>query len=174
MGNILPYRQQHHDSPFAMPDAHYLHGLAHQMLAAEYLAAELVVGDLVLLDGPMGAGKTSLVKGLVAALDGDPDLVTSPTFTLLHQYQASIPVIHVDAYRLESGGLLDLGFDELKANAIACVEWPERVVDELDASPRWELRLDHHSPTTRALVITPPADRPTTINERLAQAVGSS
>ena len=84
------------------------------------LAQRLQPGDLLLLNGPMGAGKTTWYGTLVAALGGDPEHVTSPSYTLQHQYAASTPVIHVDAWRLSSGDeLVDLGFEELRGDAIA-------------------------------------------------------
>lgn len=110
-------------------------------LAGE-VAGSLQAGDVIALDGPLGAGKTTFARALVAALGGDPGLVASPTFTLLHRYDARLPVIHVDAYRLRSPGeLRGLGFDELRDEAVAVVEWAERVAEVL--TPTWSIRLDH-------------------------------
>src|SRR2546430_179899 len=86
-------------------------------------------GDLALLYGDLGAGKTTLVQGIAEGLGiGDP--VTSPTFTLVHEYPTGrIPLIHVDAYRLESEReIADLGFFEwLERDAAIVVEWAERL-----------------------------------------------
>ena len=108
------------------------------------LGRRLVIGDVLCLDGPLGAGKTTLVRGLVAAVGGDPAAVSSPTYTLLHRYDADIPVVHVDAYRLEGpGGLLGIGFDEAMDDAIGCIEWSDRVIEALAGYRVWRLRLEH-------------------------------
>lgn len=90
------------------------------------LARLLAPGDVVLLSGTLGAGKTTLVKAVVAALGGGQE-VTSPTFTLLHTYATDPPVVHVDCWRLEQlHEVLDLGLEELlDEGAVALVEWGE-------------------------------------------------
>ena len=90
------------------------------------LARLLEPGDVVLLSGPLGAGKTTLVKALVAALGGTEE-VTSPTFTLLRTYPTAPPVAHVDCWRLEQlHEVLDLGLEEhLDEGGVALVEWGE-------------------------------------------------
>lgn len=90
------------------------------------LARVLGPGDVVLLSGPLGAGKTTLVKAVVAALGGE-DEVTSPTFTLLRTYATTPPVAHVDCWRLEQlHEVLDLGLEELlDEGGVALVEWGE-------------------------------------------------
>ncbi|MFW5966119.1 MAG: tRNA (adenosine(37)-N6)-threonylcarbamoyltransferase complex ATPase subunit type 1 TsaE [Persicimonas sp.] len=95
------------------------------------LAGHLEAADFVGLVGPLGAGKTTFVQGLVAAL-GAPDEATSPTYTLVNEYATDPPVVHVDLYRLEH-------FDELESIAywdyvesnrhILCVEWLDRLPD---------------------------------------------
>jgi tRNA threonylcarbamoyladenosine biosynthesis protein TsaE len=92
------------------------------------LAPMLVPGDVISLNGDLGAGKTVLVQGVVAAL-GAPGRVTSPTFTIVHEYRARFPVVHVDVYRLDSfQEVLDLGFEEFfDPGAIMLVEWGEAV-----------------------------------------------
>lgn len=98
------------------------------------LVALLQPPQLLLLRGDLGAGKTTLVKGIAQALDAaDPDEVTSPTFTLLHEYDGSwegkqIRLYHLDVYRLESERQLEsLGLDELfTGNALVMIEWGEK------------------------------------------------
>jgi tRNA threonylcarbamoyladenosine biosynthesis protein TsaE len=92
------------------------------------LAPMLLPGDVVSLNGDLGAGKTVLVQGLVSAL-GAQGRVTSPTFTIVHEYRARYPVLHVDVYRLDSfQEVLDLGFEEFfDPAAIMLVEWGEAV-----------------------------------------------
>ncbi len=87
--------------------------------------------SIVLLTGDLGAGKTSFVKEIVAAL-GCSDLVTSPTFTLLNNYQAKFPIYHFDMYRLSSaeeasGVGFDEYFDKSRLDGVCFVEWPENV-----------------------------------------------
>src|SRR5258708_27553743 len=90
--------------------------------------------QLLLLKGDLGTGKTTLVKGIAQALDAaEPDEVTSPTFTLLHEYDGSldgrpVKLFHLDVYRLEGERQLDtLGLDELLTpDALVLVEWGEK------------------------------------------------
>jgi len=98
------------------------------------LAKVLRPGDLVLLEGPLGAGKTTLVRGLVAALGGDPLEVCSPTFVLLESYAVSggaiVRVHHADLYRLRGRGsapLDEVGLGDALDDpaAVTAVEWPE-------------------------------------------------
>ena len=98
------------------------------------LAALLATPQLLLLTGDLGTGKTTLVKGIAQALDAaEPDEVTSPTFTLLHEYDGlrngkSIKLFHLDLYRLEGERQLDtLGLDELLTDdALVLIEWGEK------------------------------------------------
>ena len=95
------------------------------------LAASLGTADVLALYGDLGAGKTRLVRGLVAGLGGDPDTVSSPTFTLVHTYPtAGPPLVHIDAYRLSHpDDFRRIGGDELLEDAavITVIEWPERI-----------------------------------------------
>jgi len=100
---------------------------------AERIASTLKRGDIVLLRGDLGAGKTTLVKFVVASLGG-ADLVTSPTFTLLNEYKAKLPVYHFDMYRLKDGKeAIEAGLDEILRNndGVCFVEWPEKVSEIL-------------------------------------------
>ena len=95
---------------------------------AARLGAGLEPGDVVLLEGPVGVGKTQFIRACVAAL-GSSDTVTSPTYTLMHVYETeSGTVLHLDAYRLSGvEEYLDLGVEDLTGDAITMVEWGERV-----------------------------------------------
>src|ERR671910_3134385 len=92
------------------------------------LALALRAGDVLALEGELGAGKTTLARGLIRALAEDPELeVPSPTFTLVQAYEARIPIHHFDLYRLSSAAELDeLGLDDAISQGAALVEWPDR------------------------------------------------
>jgi tRNA threonylcarbamoyladenosine biosynthesis protein TsaE len=96
---------------------------------ARALAADLKAGATVLLSGDLGAGKTAFVKGLAEGLGIDPGDVTSPTFTLVHEYRGGrVPLVHVDLYRLDRADLDDLGLDaDVAAGGVTAIEWAERL-----------------------------------------------
>src|SRR3954452_8660942 len=122
--------------------------------AGAHLAATLAPGDVVLVEGEMGAGKTTFVRGAARAL-GVTGPVTSPTFTLGNRYQGRVPVAHLDLHRLstlagEDPGLLD---DYVDAATIAFVEWPEVAEGELTAAVR--VRLVHLGGDRRSIEVDP-------------------
>jgi tRNA threonylcarbamoyladenosine biosynthesis protein TsaE len=136
----------------------------------------LRAGDVVLLDGPLGAGKTTLTRSIAGALDLDTNAVASPTFVMIHEYPrrpgasaGSPELIHVDAYRLSGSEELDtLGWDTVlsrivdKPAAALIIEWAERLEALPFATPA-RLRIDHVDETTRELHFTLPdawKDRP--------------
>lgn len=93
---------------------------------AAKLAPHLQAGDVLLLQGDLGAGKTSFTKGLAKGL-GITDYVKSPTFTIIREYQQGrLPLYHMDIYRLEDGGAEDLGLEEyFEGDGVSVVEWPQ-------------------------------------------------
>jgi len=104
----------------------------------ERLAGELRPGDLVVLSGPLGAGKTSLTQGLAAGL-GTSGTVTSPTFVLARAHRGPLPLLHVDAYRLRGAGaraldLADLDLEDALEDGVVVVEWGEGLVEQLSPS----------------------------------------
>ena len=104
----------------------------------ERLAGGLRAGDLVVLSGPLGAGKTSLTQGLAAGL-GVRGAVTSPTFVLARAHRGPLPLLHVDAYRLRDAGpraldLADLDLEDALEDGVVVVEWGEGLVERLSPS----------------------------------------
>lgn len=99
---------------------------------AAALAEKLVPGDLVLLVGDLGAGKTAFVQGLAKGLGVD-EPVTSPTFTIVQQYEGRLRLAHVDVYRLDRvQDLYDLGFDEMiDGGGVTVVEWGDLVAQAI-------------------------------------------
>ena len=99
----------------------------------EDLAMALRAGDVLALSGDLGAGKTTLARGLIRAMAEDARLdVPSPTFTLVQSYETRVPLNHFDLYRLTSPFELDeLGLDVMLATGAALIEWPERAGDRL-------------------------------------------
>ena len=95
---------------------------------ARALAATLQPGAVLLLSGQLGAGKTAFVRGLATGLGIDPDDVSSPTFTLVHEYRGGrLTLYHADLYRLGKTAAEDLGLEEQAvANGVLAVEWPDR------------------------------------------------
>ena len=93
------------------------------------LGALLFPGAVVALVGPLGAGKTHLVRAVAEGLGADGRLVSSPTFVLIQEYEGRLPVYHFDAYRLRGPGeFFDLGAQEyFEGNGVCLVEWADRV-----------------------------------------------
>lgn len=132
--------------------------------------AQLKAGTLIALEGPLGAGKTTLIRAIVQGLEGGtaPEralcfVVQSPTFGLMHEYPTRIPVIHLDLYRLEgktpqavSQALDAIGFrDVLSKDNIIFVEWMSRLPTEEQNPDLWlRLAFDEKNPAARALEIT--------------------
>jgi len=93
------------------------------------LGKQLAGGEILLLSGPLGAGKTIFVKGIAAALGVDPDEVTSPSFTLVNPYAGRLSLFHIDLYRLNNlNEALDVGIEEYLASGNYCfIEWAELI-----------------------------------------------
>ena len=109
---------------------------------ASQLARELTAGAVVLLSGDLGAGKTAFVKGLAEGLGVSAEDVTSPTFTLVHEYRGGrLPLVHVDLYRLDRADLDDIGIDEdLAADGVTAFEWAERLARPLNPAIHVSIR----------------------------------
>lgn len=122
----------------------------------EKLARELPQSGVVLLVGNLGAGKTTLAKGIAKGLGAaSPEEVSSPTFTLIHEYGTPPKVYHVDLYRLERASeVARLGLDELfDREAVVLIEWGERF-PELMPSVRSEIRIQAAEGDRREITVT--------------------
>jgi tRNA threonylcarbamoyladenosine biosynthesis protein TsaE len=129
-----------------LPDA-----AASERLGAR-LAPLLRTRDVVALQGDLGAGKTTLARGLLRALAGDPEMdVPSPTFTLVEVYEfPALTVWHFDLYRLkEAEDAWELGLEQALGEAVSLIEWPERLGPLLPAN-RLEVRLQTQNGGRRA------------------------
>ncbi len=138
-----------------MPSATYkTHSEEETIALGRRLAAEWPPQALVLLIGNLGAGKTTLTKGIVEGR-GVPDPVTSPTFTLVHEYGHPPRVFHIDLYRLdEAHEVAALGLDDLLDRpALTLIEWGERF-PELWPADRLEVRLTRLPDDSREIEVT--------------------
>ena len=120
---------------------------------ARGLAAQLKPGDVVLLSGGLGAGKTAFVRGLAVGLGIDPEAVSSPTFTLVHEYRGGrLTLYHADLYRLENAATEDLGLEETGvADSVLAVEWPDHLTHAMPGTIEVEMELTGE--TTRRISI---------------------
>jgi tRNA threonylcarbamoyladenosine biosynthesis protein TsaE len=101
-------------------------------VASEF-AQSLRAGDVVLLSGTLGAGKTAFVRGLAQGLGISGDDVSSPTFTIVHEYRGGrLALYHADLYRLERAATEDIGLEEMGVkDGVLAIEWPDRLTHAL-------------------------------------------
>ncbi|HNQ24724.1 MAG TPA: tRNA (adenosine(37)-N6)-threonylcarbamoyltransferase complex ATPase subunit type 1 TsaE [Phycisphaerae bacterium] len=139
------------------------------------LGACLPGGMVVALVGGLGSGKTVLVQGLAAGNAVGPAVeVTSPTFTLVHEYPGRLTLYHLDAYRLkDAADFARLGFDELlREDSAAVVEWADRVRPALPEDALW-ITLEVLGPTARRLTLRAAGPRSEQCLKALQEATGS-
>lgn len=105
---------------------------------AKEFAKNINSGDVICLKGNLGAGKTQFVRGFVQGLGLPGDVVTSPTFTIINEYEGDLPVYHFDCYRLEHfEEAVEIGAEEyLYGSGVCLVEWPERITEILPPSSK--------------------------------------
>jgi tRNA threonylcarbamoyladenosine biosynthesis protein TsaE len=115
-------------------------------------------GCVIGLCGPLGAGKTRLVRAIAESLGVDPGAIASPTFVLIHEYEGRMPVYHFDVFRLKSPQEFeDLGVaDYWKAGGVCLVEWADRVRGLLPEET-WKVRIEPLAATRRQVEIDFPA-----------------
>jgi len=114
-------------------------------------------GETIALYGPLGAGKTALVRGIAQGLGASPTAISSPTFVVIHEYyQGRLPLAHVDLYRirshreLESTGLIEY----FSGQTVTAIEWADKGLDALPQD-RIEIALNHRAPRSRTIQLSP-------------------
>ena len=127
-------------------------------LCAQKLAGQLKAGDVVLLQGDLGAGKTTFVKGMAKAFKVNLKQVNSPTFVLMNYYKGKLPIYHFDFYRLASAKEIDtLDLDEyLYGQGIVVIEWPERL-GEYKPDQYYLVEFQHKGEHRRKICISYPS-----------------
>jgi tRNA threonylcarbamoyladenosine biosynthesis protein TsaE len=124
----------------------------------EQIGAQLRGGEILLLDGPLGAGKTVFVKGLASALGVDPEDVTSPSFTLVNPYLARLPLFHIDLYRLDEGAAAANAVDleELISDerAVVVIEWGARLGQYPLPANVWRIAISGDGDEPRNITLT--------------------
>ncbi len=138
-----------------MKREHVLPTVADTRAFGRELAAVLQPGDLVVLAGPLGAGKTALTQGIGAGL-GVPGPVTSPTFVLARVHRGGrVPLVHVDAYRLTGmADVDDLDLDATTEESVTVVEWGHGLVEQL-ADEHLVVELDRRDDDVRTVRLVP-------------------
>lgn len=112
-------------------------------------------GDCIFLYGDMGAGKTIFVKGIAQGLNIS-ETVTSPSFTIINEYNGTLPFCHIDLYRVSPADVFFLGLEEyLWGKGIAAVEWADRL-KETDHARIWSVFIEHKSKGKRIITIQCP------------------
>jgi tRNA threonylcarbamoyladenosine biosynthesis protein TsaE len=126
----------------------------------EQLGSILVGGEIILLNGPLGAGKTMLVKGIAAAMGLDQEEVTSPSFTLVNPHQGRLLLYHIDLYRLDEGATaahaVDLDEILTDEHAVVMIEWAERLGHYPLPDNVWRISIAGDGDEARRISITKP------------------
>ena len=160
---MIPPMYSARERVFSLDSPEATERLAHET------AKSLVPGDCLLLDGPVGAGKSAFARAVISALLTTPEDIPSPTFTLVQTYETEkFEIWHCDLYRLNSSDeLVELGLEDAFRDAVTLIEWPDRLGE---LAPKDAQRLQFSDgPTTDARVLTVSGDaRWATFTEALA------
>jgi len=124
------------------------------------IGGSLSGGEILLLNGPLGAGKTILVKGIAHSLDLDEEDVTSPSFTLVNPHQGSLLLYHIDLYRLDEGATAahTVDLDEILTDegAVVIIEWGDRLGHYPLPANVWHLRIAGDGDEPRKISVSSP------------------
>ncbi|NBC25584.1 MAG: tRNA (adenosine(37)-N6)-threonylcarbamoyltransferase complex ATPase subunit type 1 TsaE [Bacteroidetes bacterium] len=117
---------------------------------AQRIGKNTVAGDIICLKGELGAGKTHFVKGFVRAFDISPEAVSSPTFSIIHEYSGRLTIYHFDCYRLsDPREAVEIGAEEyFYGDGVCIIEWPERIESILPGHVKW-IEINTINSTTR-------------------------
>ena len=148
-----------------------VHSLEETQRLGSDLASVLRQGDVVALIGPLGAGKTHLTQAVAEHFGLSRDEVNSPTFVLIQEYDGTIPICHIDAYRLSDiDEFLELGADELLGSENIClIEWADRVIEVLPRQ-RIQVEIEVTGQSSRRISLTCPADRVAQFQQKLSRS----
>ena len=135
------------------------HSVEDTIRIGQQFGKELASGTVVALIGDLGAGKTHFVKGIARAHGVDPDSVSSPTFTIAHEYRGDLAVHHLDCYRLADARELErTGAHEVIGDEGIClIEWPQRI-EELLPAETILVQIRHEGEGVRRIRILPATD----------------
>ena len=120
-----------------MRDIHQTHSPEETQTIGQNLGETLKTGDVVALIGDLGAGKTCLTQGIARGIGiASHEVVNSPSYTLINEYEGEVPIYHIDLYRLQHHGeIVDLGLEEyLEGAGICIIEWADRMTNLLPAN----------------------------------------
>ena len=136
------------------------HGEQETFCIGEKLGKLLQSGDIVCLSGDLGAGKTAMTKGIGKGT-GVSDYVTSPTYTIINEYQGRIPLYHFDVYRLEGvEEMYELGYEEyFFGDGAVVLEWADIVKDIIPKERLWITILKTKDDDTREIILEPTGER---------------
>jgi len=132
----------------------------------------LIRGDIIALAGELGAGKTTLVRGMAQGMGIEGKEVVSPSFTLVNEYEGPLPLFHLDLYRLEDEQeLLGIDYDEyIRGDGVAVIEWADRIPQAVPRESLW-IRLRYLDAELREIVFQAQGDRYEKIIEELQRKV---
>ncbi len=125
------------------------------------LGSQLKGGEVVAIYGPLGSGKTHLIKGIASGAGaGDCKHINSPTFVIINEYSGRLDIYHIDAYRLDSVSEFEmLGFDDFcYPRSVVLIEWADRVEPALHDLDCLHIKIEHAGQTTRIIHIKSTSD----------------